>query len=86
MKKLDYSVDDVKQQLRQLGWFYIDKVQTAILEPYGGLSVPPKSDYRPFTRKDFGSPYPMKHYPVELIIEGKLLEGSLQERKYQRNG
>lgn len=39
MRKAKYSIDDLKQQIREQGVFKIDQIETAILEVSGKLSI-----------------------------------------------
>ncbi|PTM56525.1 YetF domain-containing protein [Desmospora activa] len=79
MSKLGYTLDYLKQQLRQKGWFDLDQVHTVILEPNGELSVLPQSGHFPITRKDFGFPATPALVPVEVIQEGKWNHPSLKQ-------
>ncbi|MBS4537261.1 DUF421 domain-containing protein [Clostridium sp. D2Q-11] len=78
MYRLRYSYDYLLQQLRQQHVFDINKVQSAILESNGLLSVQLKSKDSPLTPKD------MNIYTVEenlvkvIILEGKLLNENLK--------
>lgn len=84
MKKLYYSVDYLKEQLRTRGFFDIGQIQTAILETNGDLSVLPKPEHRPLTRGDFALPSPVERYPVELVVEGDVQEHSLKRHGISR--
>jgi uncharacterized membrane protein YcaP (DUF421 family) len=73
IQKLHYSMDNLKSALRKKDIFDIDEVERALLEPDGSVSVLKKKDFRGVTRKD------MSTGPIELILEGKLLEGNVNQ-------
>lgn len=79
MSKLGYTLDYMKEQLRQKGWFDLDQLHTVILESSGELSVLPKSDHFPITRKDLGFPPVPALVPVEVILEGKWNNSALAQ-------
>ncbi|MFK9094633.1 DUF421 domain-containing protein [Bacillus salipaludis] len=76
MKKIRYTLDDLNQQLRELGIFDIVEVEFAILEVSGKLSVMKKTKYQNTTKQDL---YPAMQnqeitIPKELIMNGKMIE------------
>lgn len=78
MGKLRYDLDELHGQLRQQGVFDPAEVQYAILETNGDLSVIKKSDYQPITRSDLSIHMPDPTFPVELIMDGKIIERNLK--------
>lgn len=82
LKKIGYSLDLLKQELRAKDIFNIEEVEWAILELSGSLSVLKKSEYQPLTRQDLHlSPSPNK-VPIELVINGKILFDNLRNSTY----
>lgn len=79
MKKMRYTLDYLNQQLRQKDIFSIDEVQYALVENNGLLSVKKKEQHLNVTRKDLNIYKPEIKLPVELIMDGKILEENLQE-------
>jgi uncharacterized membrane protein YcaP (DUF421 family) len=78
MKKLKYSLDDLNQQLRELGIFDIQEVEYALLEVSGNLSVLKKKQHQNTVKSDINNTnvkQPM--LPVELIMDGKLIDTNL---------
>ncbi|MFJ7726860.1 DUF421 domain-containing protein [Neobacillus sp. NPDC097160] len=76
MKKIRYTLDDLNQQLRELGIFDIVEVEFAILEVSGKLSVMKKTKYQHTLKQDL---YPAMQnqdvtIPKELIMNGKMIE------------
>lgn len=74
MKKLRYTLDDLNQQLREQGIFDIFEVKYAIFEVSGKLSVLKDPDYQPVTKKDLELKNPTVQNPVELVMDGKVIE------------
>jgi uncharacterized membrane protein YcaP (DUF421 family) len=74
MKKMRYTLDYLNQQLRQKDILSIDEVQYALVENNGLLSVEKKQQHLNVTRKDLKIYKSEKKLPVELIMDGKILE------------
>ena len=72
MKKLRFTVDDVLDSLRQQSVFDISKVENAIVETNGKLSVQLKSEYAPPTAKDTNVSVDKAQTPVAVIVDGKI--------------
>ncbi|MGI5859612.1 MAG: YetF domain-containing protein [Tepidanaerobacteraceae bacterium] len=85
MAKVHYSIDFLNHQLREKGFFDITKVEMAILEPSGQLSVLPKSEYRSLTPLDLNIPVQSENLAVELIIDGQIIEKNLKDRNLSRD-
>jgi uncharacterized membrane protein YcaP (DUF421 family) len=80
MRKLNYSFDYLVQQLRQENVFDLSKVEFAILEPSGELSIQLKSQHNPVTLQDLNISKPPEGLVTELILDGKILESNLSQR------
>ena len=79
IRLLRYRVDDIMVQLRQKNIFDISDVEVALLEPNGTLSVQKKSQLEPVTPKDLNLPTEYKGLPVELIVDGEILDQNLRQ-------
>lgn len=80
LRKIQFSMDSLNQELREKDIFDPEEVEYAILELNGRLSVLKKPEYRPVTRKDLHMPNPAKtQFPVELIMDGKIMTDNLQK-------
>ncbi|CAG7608636.1 hypothetical protein PAESOLCIP111_01083 [Paenibacillus solanacearum] len=78
LKKNNMTLDSLNQQLRQKEIFNINDVEYALLEINGKLSVQKKKELQPVTLKDLRmNAGKAAQFPIELIIDGKLLEESL---------
>lgn len=74
--KLDIS--EFLTQCRVNGYFSLDDIELAQLEPNGRISILPKATLRPIIPKDMGI-VPKKSSPsVSLIIDGKVLRENLK--------
>ncbi len=80
MGQLRYDLDELFSHLRQQGVFDPTEVQYAILETTGDLSVIKKSDYQPITKSDFNIHLPDPSFPVELIMDGVVIEHNLTKK------
>ncbi|KKK37482.1 hypothetical protein WQ57_13635 [Mesobacillus campisalis] len=74
MKKVKFSIDDLNQQLREGGVFHIQEVEYALLEDSGKLSVLKKKPFQSITKQDLNLSSGTEALPVELIMDGKIIE------------
>jgi len=86
MKRIGYTLENLQQSLRLKDIFYIDEVELAILEVNGTLSVLKKPEYQILTRQDLlGASHIAPHtIPVEMILDGKILNESLASSIYSQ--
>lgn len=80
MKALRYDLDELNSQLREKGIFDMGEVQYASIEPTGQLSVILKPDFQPLTKGDMNIHLPNSTFPVELIMDGEVIEENLDKR------
>lgn len=73
LRKINYSIDTLGQQLRESGIFNREEVEFAQLEVSGNLSVIKKTPYKATVKKDL-------RLPVELIVAGRILHTNLTEK------
>lgn len=78
MRKVRYTLDSLDQALREKEIFNIEVVEYAVLEDNGMLSVLKKEEYQFITKKDMKLPRHTQAFPVELIMDGKLMEQELE--------
>ncbi|BBI34222.1 DUF421 domain-containing protein [Cohnella abietis] len=78
LKKLQFSLDTLDQELREKDIFDIQEVEYAVLELNGKLSVLKKFEYRQITQKDFmflsGAKAKRSQFPIELIMDGEIIK------------
>lgn len=70
LKEQKYSVDDLFEEMRIKGYYDLQDIQYAILETSGKLSIFPKSEHTPPTKKDLNIKPSKETLPVTLIYEG----------------
>jgi len=78
LRKTQYSLNDLMEQLRIKGFFNIHDIEYAILETDGDISVIPKSQKRYVTPADLEIPTKYEGIPVSVIVDGKVKEESLK--------
>lgn len=76
LKRQDYSMDELLEQLREQGIFDINQVDHALLEAGGTLSVLKKPDYQPPVLKDLGKTGKAQRLPKVLVTCGKPEKGA----------
>lgn len=80
LRKARLNTGDLTMMLCHSETFDIQEVDYAILEPNGKLSIMKKPEYQHVVRKDMSIPVePNQNLPAQLIIDGQVLEGNLQE-------
>ncbi|ABO51023.1 protein of unknown function DUF421 [Desulforamulus reducens MI-1] len=77
MRSSRYNLDDLLSQLREKGFYNIEDIEYAILEPSGRLSVLPKSQKRPVTPADLGIDTEYEGLPNVLVMDGDVLKENL---------
>ncbi|WP_130860854.1 DUF421 domain-containing protein [Gracilibacillus phocaeensis] len=77
LKKEHYTTDELLQLLRGKDIFDLSEVEYAVLEAKGSVSVLPKKDFRPVTRKDLGLASVNEKETQTVIMDGEILKESL---------
>ena len=62
---------------RELGYFDLSDIQTAVFEENGHLSILPKSVARPLTPRDVEISTPESEISIELIMDGHIISENL---------
>jgi len=81
MKAMRYDLDELTSQLREKGIFDMNEVMHATMEPTGQLSIQLKPEFQPLTKGDMNIHLPNPRFPVELIMDGQVIEENLQKEK-----
>nr|WP_102716377.1 DUF421 domain-containing protein [Paenibacillus castaneae] len=81
MRKIHYTLDSLNQSLRENDIFNINEVEYATLETNGQLSVLKKDQYLNLTKQDIHMAYGVSNFPIELIMDGKLMNKNLSQNK-----
>jgi uncharacterized membrane protein YcaP (DUF421 family) len=77
---MNYSLDDLLEELRQKDVFSIKDVQFAVLESSGKLSIQLKPDKQPVTRQDMQITSPPQTLQTELIMDGQIVLQNLAQK------
>ena len=81
LQKAHMDLDEFLSQCRINGYFNLDDIQTAVLEPNGHISFLPKADKRPVTPKD------MELNPsTEMIVANVIVDGHIMNENLRRTG
>ena len=77
IKKAKIDLSEFLVMCREMGYFDLNEIQTAVLETNGKLSVLPKSEKRPATPEDLSLCPKAAHIQTEVIMDGRVLEENL---------
>ena len=77
LKKAKLDLSEFMLLCRELGYFDLDEIQTAIFEHNGKLSVLPKAANRPATPDDLKIAAKTTHIGVEVIMDGRVMGENL---------
>ncbi len=78
LKKAKLDLSEFMVMCRQLGYFNLNEIQTAVFEYNGRLSVLPVSKKRPMTPEDMSLEPPVEHICTEVIMDGRVLSENLK--------
>ena len=72
------DLNEFLTQCRVNGYFDISKIQTAIIEPNGKLSILPKVTERPLTPSDMNLPIKQEKLVYNIILDGNVMYENLK--------
>ena len=78
MKKNKITINILQTEARLMGYFDIDEIKNAILEPNGMISFEPKDKDKPATKKELGIKTNNKGLVYNLIIDGQIIKDNLK--------
>ena len=78
IKKIRFTIDDILEALRQKYIFDISKVQYAIVETNGAISVMLKPEFSEITKKDLRLQAEDNGIPCAVIVDGRIIESNFQ--------
>ena len=78
MRLVRINISDLLEQLRSKEYPNISDIAYAVLETNGSISVIPKADVKPPTAKDLGTPVEDPHFPISVIMDGKVMLENLK--------
>lgn len=71
MSRLRFTMDDIIDAARQQNAFDISKIQNAVVETNGTMSVQMKSEYSPVTPSQLGLEVPQAQTPLTVVMDSK---------------
>lgn len=83
LKKAKLDLSEFMVMCRQLGYFNLEDIQTAVFEYNGRLSVLPVSNKRPVNPEDMNLKIPIEHIGTEVIMDGRVLSGNLKRLGFE---
>ena len=78
LKNNRLNLNDLLEELRLKEYYNLEDIEYAILETGGQISIIPKSDIEPATRKDLNVKSSQDMLPVTLILDGKINNKNLK--------
>jgi len=78
LKKSKMDVNDLMAKARDKGFFDLSKIQYAVFENSGGLSIMPKGEYKPVVVGDIGASVMSPSLPYYLVDDGCIIRSSLR--------
>lgn len=78
LKSNRLNLNDLLEELRLKDYYNLEDIEYAILETGGQLSIIPKSELEPATRKDLNVKSKQDMLPVTLILDGKINTNNLK--------
>ena len=78
MKKSKITINILQTEARLMGYFNLDEINNAILEPSGMISFEPKEQEKPATKKDIGIKPQNKGLVYNLIVDGEVIKENLK--------
>lgn len=77
--KVRYDINDVLEQCRIKGYYDVSNIEYAIVEANGELSILPKDEALPITKKDMKLKTNKSGLCANIIIDGKIMYKNLEE-------
>ncbi|QSO48277.1 DUF421 domain-containing protein [Alicyclobacillus mengziensis] len=84
LRKANLDLEEMMLLLRQKSAFKVADVEYAILETNGTLNVMKKTELEPLTPKDAGIQVLPEREPRVLIVDGHVIQASLERSGYSR--
>ena len=81
MSKNKITINTLETEARLMGYFNLDEINNAILEPNGLISFEPKEKNKPPTKKELGIQAKDKGLVYNLIIDGHIIKENLKHMK-----
>lgn len=77
LRKTKFDINELLEECRISGYFDISKIEYALLEANGKLSILPKGEYLPVTINDMNLKVEKQGLHANIIIDGKIMKQNL---------
>ena len=81
LKKVKFDVNDLLEECRVNGYFDLSKIEYALMEVNGELSILPKGEYLPVNIKDMNLKPSKQELVANIIIDSKVMYNNLKNMK-----
>lgn len=81
LKKVKFDVNDLLEECRGNGYFDLNKIEYALMEGNGKVSILPKGEYTPVTIKDMNLKPTKQELVANVIIDSKVMPYNLKNMK-----
>ena len=78
MKRVRININDFLEQIRIKEYPNVSDIAYAVLETNGSISIIPKAEVKPPPARDLGTPVKEPHFPISVILDGKVNLQNLQ--------
>ena len=78
MSKNQITINILETEARVNGFFNLDDINNAILEPNGKISFEPKENNKPITKKDMNIKTNNNPIVYNIIIDGEIVDENLR--------
>lgn len=78
LKKVKFDINDLLEECRSNGYFDISEIDYALMESKGTISILPKQEYKPATKKDMNIKPKKQSLTANIIIDGNIMKNNLE--------
>jgi uncharacterized membrane protein YcaP (DUF421 family) len=84
LKKSKMDINDMMAKAREKGYFDLSKIEYAVFENSGSLSIMPKTEQKPVVAEDIGAKPKPAELPYYLVDDGHVIFSSLRTLGYDQ--
>ena len=85
LKRVKFDINDLLEECRGNGYFDVNDIEYALMEANGKVSILPTDEARPVNTKDMNLKQKKQGLCANLIIDGKIMNKSLENINKDRN-
>lgn len=78
LKYVKFDINDLLEECRSNGYFDINEIDYALMESKGTISIMPKQEYKPLTKKDLNIKKEKQGLVSNIIIDKKIMKNNLK--------